>query len=104
MSEQNKTVELKDEELENVSAGGYHGELDACDLPNRDVYTVEHRLIWPGLLVRRVADGKGFRCSGYENCSDNSTLWVFHNDNGTEENLIYRAQISNEVISYFCMT
>ena len=41
MSEQNKTIELKDEELENVSGGGYHGELDACDLPNRDVYTVD---------------------------------------------------------------
>ena len=96
--------ELKDEELVKVTGGGYHGEFDAYDPPKRYVYTVEQRAIVPGLLVRRVVDRKEFRCVGYENNNDNTTLWVFHSESGATENIIYRACSYDEVISDFCLT
>ena len=98
--------ELKDEELKQVTGGGYHGELAdyLIDPPNKYVYTVEQRRIDVGLLVRRAVDRKEFRCVGYENNNDNTTSWVFHSESGAAENIIYCARNYDEIISEFCLT
>ena len=102
----NKLRELTEEELMQVTGGGYHGEMAdyLIDPPNKSFYTVEQHLIIVGLVVRRVVDRKQFRCVGYENNNDKSTSWVFHNISGTEENIICCAHKYDEILSEFCLT
>ena len=111
MSKENKIVELKDEELKQVTGGGYHGEIvDYIEFPpNVWVYTIEQRRIDIGLIVRRVVDRKQFRCVGYENNNDGTTTWVFNNESGSAENIIFCAcvhgrNIHDVIISEFCLT
>lgn len=97
MSEQNKTVELNDEELKEVSGGITVEEYNKNPVVNRPY--VKLKIMSGGAMsigscIRRIVDGLWFTNTGFNNGIDGSqkyTDYFFYESNNPNNKLVIRA-------------